>query len=748
MTTAHLPSPGFPASRLGLLTAVCLLAGWPGGVNVRSATVLPADQPLTVEELTQAARDPFVIITVTGRDGREEGVGSGFFVSPDGLVATAWHVIGEARPIQVQRTDGRKFEVTGIHAWDRKSDLAILRIEADQLPTLPLGNSDELRQGAGVVALGNPQGLDYSVVQGVVSAMRDTETGQMIQLAIPLEPGNSGGPLLDMRGYVQGILTMKSTASDNLGFAMPVNALKLLLESPNPVSMDRWLTIGRLDPGVWSPMLGARWSQRAGRITVEEAGKGFGGRSLCLYEREQPKVPYEVAVTVKLDDESGAAGLVFASDGRDRHYGFYPSAGRLRLTRFDGPNVYTWHVLEEVSSKDYLPGDWNTLKVRVEKDRIKCFVNDQLVAESTDTALRKGQVGLAKFRETKASYKNFQIGKSLPPSQPDAEVAASIRREIEALTLTGPPSASVVAALQPHGNASQRVLADEAKRLDQRAAQLRRLARAVDQRAVEAAMALQFQGPEQSIDLFHAALLIARLDDPELDVAHYRAQLETMVEEIKQQLTGRENSNGKLAALRKYLFEDGGFHGSRTDYYNPANSYVNQVLDDREGIPITLSVVFMELARRLGIEGVVGIPLPGHFVVQHLPASGPTRLFDVFDGGREINIVEAADLVRMNTGQTLKDSDLLPATRRSIITRMLANLVDVALRKEAFEDAIRYLDLTLVVSPEAGFERWSRAMLRLRTGDNAGAKADCEWLLDHQPANVDLERVLEIYRRL
>ncbi len=79
-------------------------------------------------------------------------------------------------------------------------------------------------------------------------------------------------------------------------------------------------------------------------------GMGFGGRSLCLSTAEAPEPPFEVAVSVKLDDEAGAAGLVFAADGGDKHYGFYPSAGKLRLTRFDGPDVLTWTILSDEPS--------------------------------------------------------------------------------------------------------------------------------------------------------------------------------------------------------------------------------------------------------------------------------------------------------------------------------------------------------------------------------------------------------------
>src|SRR5262249_31029386 len=166
-------------------------------------------------------------------------------------------------------------------------------------------------------------------------------------------PGNRGGPLLDLKGGVHGLLTLKSVMTPNLGFAMPVNLLKSLLERPNPVPMPRWLTINALNPKDWTPLFGAHWSQRAGSIQVEGTGKGFGGRSLCLSQKPVPARPYEVAVNVRLDDEGGAAGLVFASDGDSQHYGFYPSAGQLRLTRFEGPNVYSWSILKQVPSEHY-----------------------------------------------------------------------------------------------------------------------------------------------------------------------------------------------------------------------------------------------------------------------------------------------------------------------------------------------------------------------------------------------------------
>src|SRR5690606_34673525 len=137
--------------------------------------------------------------------------GSGFIVDGNGLIATNLHVIGEARPITVRTAHGKKFPVVEVHATDRVNDLSLIRIDARGLPALELGDSDSLKQGQSVVAFGNPQGLENSVVQGVVSGLReDVEGRPMIQLAIPIERGNSGGPLVDLYGRVHGLLTLKS----------------------------------------------------------------------------------------------------------------------------------------------------------------------------------------------------------------------------------------------------------------------------------------------------------------------------------------------------------------------------------------------------------------------------------------------------------------------------------------------------------------------------------------------------------
>jgi serine protease Do len=675
---------------------------------------LSADEPKeqTVEQLAERYRKSVVVITSGGRDGKRQGLGTGFIISADGLIATNLHVIGEGRPVTVELADGKKHDVTAIHATDRAGDLAIIRIDAKELPALDLGDSDQLKDGQSVVAVGNPQGLKHSVVSGVVSGLRVFDGRKMIQLAIPLEPGNSGGPLLDRFGKVQGMLTLKSAVTENLGFAMPVNALKPLLAKPNPIPMAKWLTIGALDPDEWTALFGARWRQLAGRILVDGAGAGFGGRSLCL-AKSSPQVPYELAVSVKLGDESGAAGLVFHADGDDKHYGFYPTNGEFRLTRFDGPDVFTWKILAQKKSEHYRSGEWNAIKVRVEKGKIRCFVNDHLLIESTDDGRTAGQVGLAKFRDTVAEFKGFAVGKSLSNS-PVSEAAT---------------------------------LKERARALEKQAADLNRQAAIAHQKRIRTELVQVLTGAEEKIDLAHAALLIANLDNDELDVAGYRAEFDRMTRKLAAAIPKNAEEKAKLATLNKFFFEDRGFHGSRMDYYHRSNSYLNEVIDDREGLPITLSVLYLELAKRIGLK-MEGVGLPGHFVVRHLPAKGDSQLIDVFDGGKAMTRDDAAKKVEGVAGIALTEAHLKPVTKRAIIVRMLHNLLSLTRDDRDLKGALRYLNAIVELDAESGRERWMRAVLNYQLGNREAARPDVDWLLEHPTDGVKPGDVRELQRLL
>lgn len=694
----------------------------------------------SVAELAAEVRKSVVVVSFLNRDGKQAGVGTGFVVGP-GLIATNLHVIGEARPIVVTTTDKKKHDVIEVHATDKRHDLAVIRIASKSLTALELGDSDRLEQGQPIVAMGNPMGLKHSVVSGVVSGRQEIDSRRMIQLAIPIEKGNSGGPLMDRQGRVHGLLTLKSAVTANLGFAAEINALKPLLQKPNPVPIDRWLTIGRLSIEDWKQLFGATWRQRAGRIQVQGRGGGFGGRSLCLSTKPMPKLPFEVGVRVRLEDESGAAGLVFHSDGTNRHYGFYPSSGKLRLSRFDGPDVFSWKVLAEVASHHYRRGEWNALKVRVDANKIECFVNDELVIESTDNDLTTGAIGLAKFRDTQAEFKQFQVADKIANSRPPQDVLARIAKLVPDVPADEPPSVKLVARLLPDAAVAPEILREQADILRRRAERLTELAAVVHREQVQQEMANLLKQPEDKIDLLHVALLIARLNNADLEVNHYLHEVDRMADEIRKSLKKDATEQDRIKALDDYLFKQLGFHGGRTNYYSRSNSYLNEVIDDREGLPITMSVLYAEMARRIGAN-VVGVGLPGHFVVRFEPKNGPHEIIDVFNEASRITEAAAMEQIQARIGRPDK-SFLASQNKRAIVIRMLRNLMGIARNEGKPEEMLRYVDTMVSVDPNGGESRFFRAVLRMQTGRIDGAVEDADWLLEKKPDDVDPRQVRE-----
>lgn len=749
--------------RFFLIPALWLAVGvtCPGKPAPKDTATQETDRSVTA--LTQAVRPSIVAVTQYGRGGAQDALGTGFVVSKDGLIVTNLHVIGNARRLEVELHDGTKHEVTEVHATDADLDLAVLRIAKKDLTPLPLGDSDKVMQGEDVVAVGHPQGLQYSVVEGVLSAIRDVEGHPMLQVAIPIEEGNSGGPLLDRAGNVLGILTLKSAVTINLGFARPINALRGLLEKPNPVPMSRWLTIGRLNPKVWTPLVDGRWTQHAGIIFASEQGQGLGMRTVCLNREETPGSPFEVSVMVKLDDESGAAGLAFCSDGKDRHYGFYPSGGRMRLTRFDGPDVFSWKVLSEVAAPAYQQGTWNRLQVRVDDAKIQCFVNDVLVTEMEDTVLRGGAVGLCKFRAPGAQFKRFHLGET--PAQPD--VPAQLARELESelnLYLDKPGQrGQTMKRMLAQPAAARQLLESRTKALEDQVASLRELQRQVHRQSIAQEIAALLRRPGDQTELLRAALLVARHDNPEIEIEPYLRAVERMVEELREDPAIKSKSV-PTAALRlvQYLFRENGFHGTRGDTIDdPSNSYLNEVLDDREGIPLTLSIVYLELARRLSIQGVYGVSLPGRFMVayeeesktdgtndasKNEPSTEEKRqvFLDLFENGRSLKQEEALRLIE-DSGNEVRDQHREPATPRAMILRLLHNLTNYTKKPE---QAVPYLDLILAIEPESHSDRLQRALIQARSGDRQAAKEDLKLLLEAAPEGYDLAKISALLESL
>ena len=163
------------AHMLPIVAAVALVALVAPAVSPGGGAA--AAEPRSVEEIAKSARESVVTIRFAGRRAGDEGLGTGFVVG-DGLVATNLHVIGEARPITVELADRTTHEAAAVHATDRDADLAVVRIAARGLVPLPLAGPGTLVDGQEVVALGNPHGLERSIVAGRVSALRDREIGR------------------------------------------------------------------------------------------------------------------------------------------------------------------------------------------------------------------------------------------------------------------------------------------------------------------------------------------------------------------------------------------------------------------------------------------------------------------------------------------------------------------------------------------------------------------------------------------
>jgi S1-C subfamily serine protease len=185
----------------------------------------------TVADIVKRSSDAVVLIVISDSAGQETALGSGFLVSADGEIVTNHHVIKEAHSAIVKLSNGAFFPVTGVLASDADKDLAIIKVNGKDLPFLTLGDIDKLHTGDHVVAIGSPLGLEGTVSDGIVSAIRDVADKKWIQTTAPVSHGNSGGPLLDMSDHVVGVITwgINLEVGQNLNFAAPSSEVQTLL---------------------------------------------------------------------------------------------------------------------------------------------------------------------------------------------------------------------------------------------------------------------------------------------------------------------------------------------------------------------------------------------------------------------------------------------------------------------------------------------------------------------------------------
>lgn len=699
------------------------------------------------EAIAKKTKPSIVVIKSKGRSDGKEALGTGFFISKDGLLATNYHVIGEGKKITLETADGKEIDISSVYAFDRENDLAILKAINPSGSFLQISDSTTFQDGTSVVAVGNPQGLKHSVVSGVISGKREIDGREMLQVAIPIEPGNSGGPIVNLEGKVLGILTIKSLVTNNLGFAISAEQLNKLLKT-NPVSipMKAWATIGALNEDLWEPVFNGNWRQRAGRIISEGQGNGIGGRALLLSKISTPELPFEAEVWVKLKDESGAAGLVFDSDGKDKHFGFYPSNGQIRLTKFNGPDVYSWQVLRQDPLNSYLPGDWNHLKLSIHSKGFTTYLNGQLAYEHVEDFSSSKKIGLAKFRNTIAEYKGFHVSKKLNPVFPDKDFTANFNKFLTILENDKKEDPPLLEKVIKNENLTKSLINDKIKSLEKKMLDLKIFQADITHRSTLSKLN-KIVSTIPDFSVLEAAFVIAKIDNPEIETSFYIDEINKMKLKLASKIKPDFNIDQKLRTLSDFFFLEKGFHGSRQDYYHRSNSYLSEVMDDREGLPITLSILFVELGKSIGLD-IYGVGLPGQFMAGLKKDKGNFFLIDVFENGKILSKDQASKKILEMNGRTLVDNDFLPMSNKQILIRILTNLSSIAKKEKDSIGLIRYLDAILTIDENSHEERGNRIILLAQNNQIQKAIADIEYLLQKGPKELDTEKLIEFKQLL
>jgi regulator of sirC expression with transglutaminase-like and TPR domain len=249
------------------------------------------------------------------------------------------------------------------------------------------------------------------------------------------------------------------------------------------------------------------------------------------------------------------------------------------------------------------------------------------------------------------------------------------------------------------------------------------------------------QTPDSDADMAQAALILATLEYPDLDIARYLAILDRSADRAAPLLAGRGNPEEAVSALAAYLAGECGYHGNTAEYYDPRNSFLNDVIDRRTGIPITLSIIYLAVARRLGLR-LLGIGLPGHFIVKFDDGTN-LLFFDPFNAGKTLARSDCEELARSSTGRdiALSDEHLAAASNHSIIVRMLYNLRGIYSHNLQHRQGLGVADILVRIAPANGYEYRNRAALHLQLGQGALARADLETYLALRPDAADAEDV-------
>jgi regulator of sirC expression with transglutaminase-like and TPR domain len=256
---------------------------------------------------------------------------------------------------------------------------------------------------------------------------------------------------------------------------------------------------------------------------------------------------------------------------------------------------------------------------------------------------------------------------------------------------------------------------------------------------------------DDHLPLLATALLIASDEYPQLDADLYDSLLQDHAEHLRGEIDAIDAWPLKMQAINRHLFEELGYTGNHDEYYDPRNSYLNQVFDRRLGNPISLAMVQMEVARRLGVP-LDGVSFPGHFLVR-LPIDDGVLGMDPFNRGRPLDEDELRMRARPHLGGEMPDDEALyrilsPASHRAMLMRMLRNLHGVYTDNDDWERAVRCADRILKLAPDNTDALRDRGLGYCKLGHRHGARQDLGRYLQLQPDAADAgslrERLVEM----
>lgn len=232
--------------------------------------------------------------------------------------------------------------------------------------------------------------------------------------------------------------------------------------------------------------------------------------------------------------------------------------------------------------------------------------------------------------------------------------------------------------------------------------------------------------PDEELDVARIALLIASVEYPNLNIDDELCVLDSLAAGASRWLTQDVEALQAVNVLSRWLFDDLGFSGNQEDYYDPKNSYLNDLLDRRLGIPLSLSLVYIEVGRRAGVP-LVGIGMPGHFLVRHRDEEG--LYVDPFHKGILLSVEECRQRFHKMTNNSVpwESGHLAPIRNRDFVARMLRNLKTIYVRKEDFTRVLSVMNMLVALLPDVAEERRDRGLIHHRLGNDREALEDLRW---------------------